>query len=64
MLKTVLPQTGSKKEILELLQQIPDDWEPHRKLEFLKVFIRTVISGLVRLTSKELGKEITELEKA
>ena len=64
MLKTVLPQTGSKEETLEMLQQIPDDWDPYRKQEFLNVFIRTVISGLVGLTSKELGKELTELEKA
>ena len=54
----------AKREILEMLNQIPSDWDPHKKLEYMKVAIRTVISGLVGKNRKELRKEIEELEEA
>ena len=45
-----------------MLSQIPTDWDPHKKLEFVKVAIRSIISGLVGRNRKELKNEIDELE--
>jgi exonuclease III len=52
-----------KREILEMLMQIPEYWNPHEKLEFLKVTIRTVISMNVCQNKKELTNEMKDFEK-
>jgi hypothetical protein len=54
----------AKEEIKELLAQIPEDWDPHKKLEFLKVVIRSVLAGLVDRSRKELKQEIKKLEES
>ena len=42
-----LKLTSAKREIKEMLSQIPSDWNPHMKLEYLKVAIRFVLAGLI-----------------
>ena len=54
----------AKEEIKEMLAQIPDAWDPHKKLEYAKVVIRSVIAGLVGRNRKELKQEIGELEES
>ena len=49
-------------EINDLLKQIPEDWDPHKRLEYMKVTIRSVISDLVGRNRKETRKEIEDLE--
>jgi hypothetical protein len=51
-----------RMEIKSMLEQIPSDWNPHEKLEFLKVAIRTVISANVGNNRNEIKNEISELE--
>jgi hypothetical protein len=53
----------AKEEIKELLAQIPSDWNPHKRLEYLKVVIRSVLPGFVGRSRKELKQEIGELEE-
>jgi dihydropteroate synthase len=48
----------AKEEIKEMLAQIPNDWDPHKILEYLKVVIRSVLGGLVGCSRKELKQEI------
>ena len=52
----------AKEEIKEMLGQMPDDWDPHKRLEYLKVVIRSVLASLVGRSRKELKQEISELE--
>ena len=49
-------------EINNLLSQIPEDWDPHKRLEYMKVTIRSVVSDLVGRNKRETNKEIKELE--
>ena len=53
---------SAKSEVKEMMDQVPKDWDSHKKLEYLKVVIRTVVAGLVGLNRKELRNEIAELE--
>ena len=46
-----------------MLGQMSDDWNPHMKLEFVKVAIRSTIASLVGKNRKELRNEIDEHEK-
>jgi hypothetical protein len=41
-----------KEEIKEMLQQIPEYWDPHKRLEYLKVVIRSVLANLVGHSKK------------
>jgi exonuclease III len=52
-----------RRELKEMLNQIPQNWNPHDKLEFMKVAIRSVISANVGFNRKELNNEIKDLEK-
>ena len=54
----------AKNEIKELMDQVPTEWDPHKKLEYFKVAIRTVLSELVGTNRKELRNEIAELEES
>ena len=45
-----------------MMDEVPDGWDPHMKLEYLKVVIRSVVAGLVGKSRKELKEEIIELE--
>ena len=51
-----------KRELTDMLSQIPNDWDSHKRLEFVKVAIRSIIAGLVGRNRKELKYEIDELE--
>ena len=57
-----LSLTIVKRELEERLAQIPDHWDPHVKLEYLKVSIRSVISENVGKNRKVLRDEILDLE--
>jgi hypothetical protein len=54
----------AKNEIKEMLNQMPGEWDPHKRLEYLKVVIRSVLAGLVGRSRKELKQEISELEES
>ena len=49
--------------VAEMMQEVPDSWNPHNKLEFLKVCIRTVVEKVqaerkkVELTEEEMLNE-------
>ena len=44
------------------MKHIPDSWDPHSKLEYLKVVIRAVISVLVGKPRRYLREEIADIE--
>ena len=58
------PQTLGKvkRELAELWSQIPDNWDAQRRLEYIKMAIRTVISENVGRNRKEKINDITDLE--
>ena len=58
--KNKLVQISS--EISQMMSQAPKNWDPHTKLEFLKVTIRSVISSKVSENRNELKSEIEDLE--
>jgi hypothetical protein len=47
-----------------MIAQIPDVWDSHKILEYLKVVIRSVLTGLVGRSRKELKQDIEELEES
>ena len=51
-----------EKEISSMMEQAQPDWNPHTKLEFLKVTIRSVFSSKVSEIRKYLNTEVLELE--
>ena len=51
-------------EIQKMFEQAPTCWNPHDKLESLKVSIRTVIATKVAKVRNELREEIVEKENA
>jgi hypothetical protein len=50
-------------EIEEMMKQVDESWNPHMKLEFLKMTIRTVFSSKVSEVRKHINSEIVELEE-
>ena len=52
----------ARTNLVNILSQIPSDWNPHQSLEYMKVSIRSVISDLVGRHRKELRNEIAEAE--
>ena len=58
------PQVVKKieEEIKSMMEQVNEDWNPHLKLEFLKVCIRTIFASRVMEIRKEKNVEITEAE--
>jgi hypothetical protein len=55
--------TQIEKEVSEMMNQTDNTWNPHMKLEFLKVAIRTVFSVKVGELRKNLNSNIVELEE-
>ena len=53
-----------KAEISEMMGQIPVEWDPHQRLEFFKVAIRTTVSEAVGRDRGELRKSIAEIEES
>ena len=51
------------REIKTMLDQTDESWNPHLKLEFLKVAIRTTIAGKVAEIRKNNNNEIKETEE-
>ena len=47
-----------------MLAQIPPDWDPHQRLEYLKMSIWTSIADAVRRVRGELRKSIVEMEES
>ena len=52
----------AKNEIYTMMDEIPEGWDPHMKLDHLKVVIRSVVAGLVGRSRRDLKKEIIGLE--
>ena len=63
MLDDPIKLMAVKIEIKNMLAQIPETWDPHKKLEFLKVALRTVISEAVGKSRKIIRTDIEDLEK-
>ena len=53
---------GVKNDLKDMLDQIPQSWDAHTRLEYLKVALPTVIFIRVGKVRKELREEIAELE--
>ena len=51
------------KEIEEMMSQTDESWNPHSRLEFLKVAIRSVFSSKVSEIRKGVNEEIKETEE-
>jgi hypothetical protein len=51
------------REFEEMMKQVDESWNPHMKLEFLKMTIRTVFSSKVSEVRKHINFEIVELEE-
>ena len=45
-------------EIRDMMEQIPDEWDPHQRLEFFKVAIRTTVAEDVGRDRGELRRSI------
>jgi exonuclease III len=52
-----------EEEIISMMSQTDSTWNPHNKLEFLKVAIRSVFSTKVSEIRKVLSSNITDLEE-
>ena len=52
-----------EEEIIKMMNQTDDSWNPHLILEFFKVAIRTVFSTKVSELRKSINKDIGELEE-
>jgi hypothetical protein len=52
-----------ENEIKLMMDQTDDSWNPHARLEFLKVAIRSVFSNKTSEIRKSLNKEVEELEE-
>ena len=47
MLDDPISLAEAKSELTEMLSQVPNYWNPHMVLDFMKVIIRSVLAGLV-----------------
>jgi exonuclease III len=52
-----------KVQLRELLNQIPVEWNPHTKLEYAKMAIRTVFSNVGGSSNRERNSQIKEVEE-
>jgi hypothetical protein len=51
-------------ELKLMLDQIPEYWNDHQRLEFLKVSIRSVMSEQIKIAKKEVVMDIKDLEES
>jgi exonuclease III len=51
-------------EIVDMMNQAQKEWDPHKKLEFLKVTIRSVIASKTSEIRSEIKKEIVDKQYA
>jgi hypothetical protein len=52
-----------KQNLVEMLDQISSNWNPHTKLEFTKVAIRTAFSGVAKTANKVKRLECEEIDE-
>jgi hypothetical protein len=52
-----------KQNLVEMLDQIPSNWNPHTKLEFTKVAIRTEFSSVAKTANKVKRLEFEEIDE-
>jgi len=50
------------KQTRELLSQMPEDWNPHTKLEYTKMSIRSVFANVGGIFNNEKNTEIKDIE--
>jgi exonuclease III len=53
-----------EKELSEQLNQIPNEWDPHVRLEFMKVIIRSAFAQQTSIRKNLLKADIVETESA
>ena len=51
------------QELKGMLRQIPDNWDDHQRLEFLKMSIRSVMCHQSNIHKNEIREKIAELEE-
>jgi exonuclease III len=51
-----------KRQLDEFLQQMPEDWNPHTKLEYTKMSIRSVFANVGGNVNKERNTAIRDIE--
>jgi len=64
LLSDPLMKEGIGKEIQEQLNQIPDNWDPHTKLEFMKVVVRSTFAQQTSIQKNTLKQKVEETEYA
>jgi exonuclease III len=50
------------RQLKEYLDQAPEEWNPHTKLEYMKVGIRTVVAGVTGVMNKYKKDTIKDIE--
>ena len=46
-----------------MMEQVPNEWNPHQRLEFFKMAIRTTMADAVGRDRGELRRSISEIEE-
>ncbi len=52
-----------RQNLVEMLDQIPSNWNPHTKLEFTKVATRTAFSSVAKIVNKVKKLEFVEIDE-
>ena len=64
VLKNPIAVESIRQEIIFLLNQIPKDWNGHKKLEYLKVVLRSTIAKFASIEKKDNVRDIETLEES
>ena len=59
------PETAREveKQLKEFLDQTPEEWNPHTKLEYMKVGIRSVFANVSGVINKDRNESIKDIEE-
>ncbi len=63
LLKDKITAAAIEINLREMINQIPDDWNPHLKLEFVKMAVRSTFANKLGESRKDNSKEIDDLEQ-
>ena len=62
-LDDLLELIEAKAQIDSTMQQLDPTWNPHQKLEFFKICVRTTLAQMGQITSSLEKQELIMLEK-
>ena len=62
LLEDPVKLTQAKAQIDTIMQQLDPTWNPHQKLEFFKLCVRTTLSQIGQITSSIEKQELLLLE--